>query len=247
LSGIAFTFRRWRVRHSYPKPIVELALRLIPIHGVAATSRLLDIPMSAIYRWRSNGLSGKAENVSPLRILLDCAERRSGQVDTASAGAAEPASAQAHFGTTAHRYVFDVRKERLERGVRRRMEGVRRVLDTQYFLDIDCRALAETAQMSRHHFIRMFGDLFGISPYQYLMRARVQAAKRLLLASSEPIEAIAVGVGFRSGPQLNRAFKHVEGTSVSNYCRTLEKCDTSRKPPGSTRAATADAPRLTPG
>jgi AraC-like DNA-binding protein len=300
LSGIAFKFRRWRVRHSYPKPIVELAVRLIPIHGVAATSRLLDIPMSAVYRWRtknrdctplsanaatdaatlatlvahceelvsplggharaasgrtrapmdapervsthaslSNGLSGNAENVALLRILRDCAKRRSGQVDTASAG---------HFGTAAHRYVFDMRKERPERGVRRRMEGVRRILDTEYFLDIDCCTLAETAQMSRHHFIRMFGDLFGISPYQYLMRARVEAAKRLLLASSEPIEAIAIGVGCRSGPQLNRAFKHIEGTSVSNYCKTLKKSDISRRPPGSTRTATVDAaPRATPG
>jgi AraC-like DNA-binding protein len=307
LSGVAFNFRRWRVRHSYPKPVVELAVRLMPIHGVAAISRLLDIPMSVIYRWRtknrdctplsanaaadaetlatlvthceelvsrlggyarttnrrarapmdapervsaraslSNGLPGKAENVAPLRILRDCAERRSDQVDTASAGAAEPASAQVHFGTTAHRYVFDMRKERPERGVRRRMEGVRRVLDTQYFLDIDCGTLAETAQMSLHHFIRMFGDLFGTSPYQYLMRARVEAAKRLLLASSEPIEAIAIGVGFSSGPQLNRAFKHIEGTSISNYCRTLKKSDIGRRPPASTRAATVDAPRPTP-
>jgi len=124
---------------------------------------------------------------------------------------------------------------------------VRRVLDTQYFLDIDCRTLAETAQMSRHHFIRVFGDLFGTSPYQYLMRARVEAAKRLLLASSEPIEAIAIGVGFRSGPQLNRAFKHIEGTSVSNYCGAPNRIDTSTRRPGSTRVAAADAPSPIPG
>lgn len=306
MSGVAFEFRRWRVRHSYPKPVVELAVRLMPIHGVAAISRLLDIPMSVIYRWRTknrdgttlsanaaadaetlatlvaqceevvsrlggyaratngrarppmdaleresthasltNGLSGNAEDVVPSRILRDCAQRHSGQVDAPSAR--EPAPPQAHSGPTAHRYVFDARKERPERGVRRRMEGVRRLLDTQYFLDIDCRTLAETAQMSLHHFIRVFGDMFGMSPYHYLMRARVEAAKRLLAASSEPIEVVAIGVGFRSGPHLNRAFKHIEGTSISDYCRTLKKSDISRRPPGSTRAAAADAPRPTPG
>jgi hypothetical protein len=46
-------FRRWRVRHSYPKPVVELVVRLIPIHGATALSRLLDIPTSVIYRWRA--------------------------------------------------------------------------------------------------------------------------------------------------------------------------------------------------
>ena len=32
-------FRRWRVRHCYPKPVVELVVRLMPIHGAAALSR----------------------------------------------------------------------------------------------------------------------------------------------------------------------------------------------------------------
>ena len=221
MSGIAFTFRRWRVRHSYPKPIFELALRLMPIHGVAATSRLLDIPMSAIYRWRtknrdctplsanaamprllqrssrtvarisprqvrtcderpgartddaaervsthaslSNGLSGNAENVALLRILRNCAERRSDFESIPRAQGILERRRIAMFSICA--------RSGSGRGVRRRMEVCGEVLDTQYFLDIDCRTLAETAQMSRHHFIRMFGDLFGISPYQYLMRA----------------------------------------------------------------------------
>jgi len=46
-------YRRWRVRHSYPEPVVELAVRLIPIHGAATLSRMLDIPTSVIYRWRT--------------------------------------------------------------------------------------------------------------------------------------------------------------------------------------------------
>ena len=303
MSGIAFTFRRWRVRHSYPKPVLELAVQLMPVHGVAAISRLLDIPMSVIYRWRTknrdctplpangagdaetlaalvarceevvsrlggyaratngrgrapmdalerastlaslaHGFSGNAEDVVP---PLDRAERHSGQVDASTTRESTPL--RAHPSAMARRYVFEARKERPERGVRRRMEAVRRVLDTQYFLDVDCRTLAETAQMSLHHFIRVFGDMFGISPYRYLMRARVEAAKRLLLASAEPIEVVAIGVGFRSGPQLNRAFKHVVGTSVSSYCRAPKKIDLGRRRPGSNRVATAGGPSPMPG
>ena len=54
------------------------------------------------------------------------------------------------------RDTFDAHKERSTRRVRQRLEAARRVIDTEYFLEIDCRMLADTAQMSRHHFIRMF-------------------------------------------------------------------------------------------
>jgi transcriptional regulator GlxA family with amidase domain len=124
---------------------------------------------------------------------------------------------------TGQRYVFDACRERPERGVRSRLEAVRQAIDTRYFLDIDVHTLAETARMSLHHFIRVFHDMFGMSPHRYLTLVRVEAAKRLLLASSEPIEAIAVGVGFRSGPSLNRAFKRIEGASASEYWQTAKK------------------------
>jgi AraC-like DNA-binding protein len=107
--------------------------------------------------------------------------------------------------------------------VRQRLEAARRVIDAEYFLEIDCRMLADTAQMSRHHFIRMFNQMFGSTPHQYLIRTRVEAAKRLLLASREPIEVIAAGVGFRSGQSLNRAFKQTDGVSVSRFCSTIGK------------------------
>lgn len=127
-------------------------------------------------------------------------------------------------------YVFDAHKERASRGVRRRLEAARREIDARYFSALDCRALASTARMSRHHFIRVFGDLFGMSPYRYLLHVRVRAAKRLLLCSREPIDVIAAGVGFRSGPSLNRAFKQSEGASISAFCRVA-----AQRAPAATR------------
>jgi hypothetical protein len=59
-------FRRWRVRHCYPKPVVELVVRLMPIHGAAALSRALDIPTSVIYRWRTTSRDCVALSGNPL-------------------------------------------------------------------------------------------------------------------------------------------------------------------------------------
>jgi len=305
-------FRRWRVRHSYPKAVVELVVRLMPIHGAAALSRALDIPMSAIYRWRdksreriartgsaaadaqslaalvaqceelgfrvgafaraANGRAGTSID-APMRHLLMHAPPGEGLRDNSRDGAtvssrirgdggpgrgerpdarkieaAAPApSASAQSGTAGQRYVFDAGKERPVRGVRARLEAVREAIDSRYFHDVDCSMLAQMAEMSLHHFIRVFRDMFGVSPHQYLTRVRIEAAKRLLASSLEPIEVIAVGVGFRSGPSLNRAFKRIEGTSASAYCQTLKKDGSGAKQRASTPAGAADAARQTLG
>jgi len=261
--------RRWRVRHSYPQPVVELVRLLLPSHAVREIASLLDIPKSVIYRWRANECGdgagsgcrpGNTQAISSVVTRCDEARFRVAEglvaanhplwlallpaqppteVKTPGDAASNPAlpdvvgaddnagPADAERGlvetvpaprAAEPRYTFDAHKERSTRRVRQRLEAARRVIDAEYFLDIDCRMLAETAQMSRHHFIRMFNHLFGSTPHQHLIRTRVEAAKRLLLASREPIEVIAVGVGFRSGQSLNRAFKQTEGVSVSRFC-----------------------------
>ena len=287
--------RRWRVRHSYPQPVVELVRLLLPSYAVREISVLLDIPMSVIYRWRAldranavtsecsladaqaissavarchelgfrftdrpaaanrplwpsplptQPLAEASTAVSDTPARISEAARRAEdptQLPGAADDVVEPRSA---VRAAEQRYTFDVRKERSSRRVRQRLEAARRMIDVEYFLDIDCSILADTAQMSRHHFIRMFSHLFGSTPHQYLIRTRVEAAKRLLLASREPIEVIAAGVGFQSGQSLNRAFKQTEGVSVSGFCSTIGKqVSTMRKAapshvPGQDRAHT---------
>ncbi len=295
-------FRRWRVRHSYPKPIVDLVVQLEPTYGAVALSRLLDIPTSVIYRWRTNDHGNHAlpepscSDAEKLETLVTYCENlgfritsharsQNGRVPAsiirphrkpealgtlgynirdAAAGlarlrlpirdcgieecvgqrnspdATRPSGLPVRPDAT-RRYVFDAHKERPACHVRNRMETARQTVDTQYFLDLDCRSLAQTAGMSLHHFIHMFGDMFGVSPYQYLMRTRVEAAKRLFFVSSEPIEVIAVGVGFPSSSSLNRAFKRIEGASVSTYCKTLRKGGIGRGRPESLPLAMANS------
>jgi len=266
--------RRWRVRHSYPQPVVELVRLLLPSYAVREISVLLDIPMSVICRWRAldrvNAVASECSLADARTIssaLARCHELGFRFTDRPAAAnrplwpSPLPTQPLAEVSTSVgdgwgraseaaqraddfmqppgaaddvvelrsgsrmaeQRYRFDARKERASRRVRQRLEAARRMIDAEYFLDIDCRILADTAQMSRHHFIRMFSHLFGSTPHQYLIHTRVEAAKRLLLASREPIEVIAAGVGFQSGQSLNRAFKQTEGVSVSRFCSTIGK------------------------
>ena len=242
--------RAWRVRHAYPDAVVALVRILTAQRAVREVAVLLDIPPSVIYRWRAkqathtdDGCARTDSAQTVAALIAHCnargfriapqALRALGQPATHAPGyASEPVprrdTTTVAAGTVEaparapakRRYVFDANRERAARGVRRRLEAARREIDARYFAPLDCRMLADTARMSRHHFIRMFGDLFGMSPYRYLLHVRVRAAKRLLLCSREPIEVIAAGVGFRSGPSLTRAFKQSEGASVSTFCQS---------------------------
>jgi AraC-like DNA-binding protein len=56
-------YRRRRVRHSYPPAVLALALRLLKSHDVKATSKILSIRLSTLYRWRPpHGAGHEDEN-----------------------------------------------------------------------------------------------------------------------------------------------------------------------------------------
>ena len=96
-----------------------------------------------------------------------------------------------------------------------RLLAAKRAIEENYFDSISCACLADVARMSRTYFIRMFGAAFGTTPHQYLLRVRLAAAKELLTQSYESIDVVAAAVGFRTGANLGRAFKQIQGKPVS--------------------------------
>jgi transcriptional regulator GlxA family with amidase domain len=72
---------------------------------------------------------------------------------------------------------------------------------------IDIPALAKRAGMSERSFARAFVKEAGKTPAKYVERARLDAARRLLTASGEPVAAIAGRAGFGSEERMRRAFQ----------------------------------------
>ncbi len=81
--------------------------------------------------------------------------------------------------------------------------------------------LASQAQMSEVHLRRLFREINGISPYQYLLDARVAKAKSLMGLSELRLEEIALQSGFSSSAHLCSAFKDVTGQTPGQYRRNL--------------------------
>ena len=73
--------------------------------------------------------------------------------------------------------------------------------------------LATLAQMSCHHFARLFKRSTGVSPHQYVIQCRIERAKQLILQEDLTIAEIAHQLGFANQSHLSRHFKRLVGVS----------------------------------
>jgi AraC family transcriptional regulator len=74
-------------------------------------------------------------------------------------------------------------------------------------------ALAREARLSRYHFLRIFQQLTGLTPHQYVLRARLRrAATRLILEPARVLD-IALDSGFGDVSNFNHAFRAEFGVS----------------------------------
>jgi len=74
-------------------------------------------------------------------------------------------------------------------------------------------SLAREAGLSPYHFLRTFERLTGITPHQYVRRARLRDAASRLATEREKVLNIALDCGFGDVSNFNRAFRSEFGVS----------------------------------
>lgn len=77
--------------------------------------------------------------------------------------------------------------------------------------NISLSAIANEVGMSQHYFCRLFKKSTGVAPYQYVLKARIERAKKLLLQSPLSIAEIALEVGFANQSHFTQSFKRLTG------------------------------------
>jgi AraC family transcriptional regulator len=82
-------------------------------------------------------------------------------------------------------------------------------IETYLEQPIDLEELAQIAGMSRFYFCRLFKASIGLTPHQFVIRRRVERAKRLLGKSGLSIAEVAIACGFANQDHLTRYFKRV--------------------------------------
>jgi AraC family transcriptional regulator len=97
-----------------------------------------------------------------------------------------------------------------------RRQGVVRALETMRLRlaeHMSLEYLAKTAAMSRFHFERVFHQITGLPPFQFLSAMRLVRARELVLATDAPITDICFDVGYNSVGTFTRRFTASVGVS----------------------------------
>ena len=77
--------------------------------------------------------------------------------------------------------------------------------------------LAAVAGISPYHFSRLFKQMIGQSPMQYVQAQRLEEAKKLLKDPELPIVEVADHCGFSDQSHFSRFFKRYEGFSPKSF------------------------------
>jgi AraC family transcriptional regulator len=99
----------------------------------------------------------------------------------------------------------------------RRITRVVRRIEAEADEGLSLSALAGEAAMSPYHFLRIFRQVTGMTPHQYVLRARLHRAAARLRESPDPISTIAFSAGFKDLATFNRRFRRLIGTTPSGY------------------------------
>jgi AraC-like DNA-binding protein len=99
----------------------------------------------------------------------------------------------------------------------------RRAVESALWIDANShRAIAlddaaEQAGISPFHFLRLFSQVLGVTPHQYLVRSRLRHAARRLADDDSPVTDIAYDVGFGDLSNFVRTFHRAAGASPMRF------------------------------
>jgi AraC family transcriptional regulator len=91
------------------------------------------------------------------------------------------------------------------------IESVKAFIIESFAENLSLSQLADIGNMSPYHFNRIFKQITNASPYNYLLRVRLQEANLQLFNTNLPITGIAFSCGFNSLENFSTAYKNQFG------------------------------------
>jgi AraC-like DNA-binding protein len=153
-------------------------------------------------------LSGGAPPLAELMVL--------GELAQAAASGRSDLGLDEIGHAMAHRFV-EVVSGRPQKQVAAKVRDRRRAVETALWIDahshraIDLEDAAGEAELSPFHFLRLFSNVLGVSPHQYLVRSRLRHAARLLADDARAVTDVAYDVGFGDLSNFVRTFHRAAG------------------------------------
>jgi AraC-like DNA-binding protein len=107
----------------------------------------------------------------------------------------------------------------VDRGIFERIDElgqkIRRAPGAPYTLD----SLAESVHYTPDHLVRLFRKYKGVTPMEYVIRCRMEAAQQMLLFSGLPVARVAEAAGYNDLSHFSRQFSLRSGMSPTAFRR----------------------------
>ncbi|MBS6007090.1 MAG: helix-turn-helix transcriptional regulator [Clostridium baratii] len=97
------------------------------------------------------------------------------------------------------------------------VENITEYLSKNYVKDISLETLSKNMYLSPVYISKIFKEIMGDSPINYLIKIRLSKAKELLNNSNTPIKTIAKMVGYNDPYYFSKLFKKYYGISPNKF------------------------------
>ncbi|MCH4827238.1 AraC family transcriptional regulator [Planococcus halocryophilus] len=97
------------------------------------------------------------------------------------------------------------------------IQEVKHYMEENHSKPLTLAELATRFNLTKYQLARLFKEITGMSPLQYIISCRITTAKHLLRTSDSSVSKIAVKIGYKSNTQFQAAFKAVVGVTPRQY------------------------------
>lgn len=99
------------------------------------------------------------------------------------------------------------------------------LIESSFNQQMDLDSLSKEVCISKFHLSKLFKRYTGFSPYEYLIKYRLNYAKNLLKNTSIPVNVISVEIGFESVSHFIKIFRQYEDITPLKFRERLKNPD----------------------
>ena len=123
-------------------------------------------------------------------------------------------------------FIFIENYRKIQKDELSKPERIVRHIEQNICLDISVNDISENFYISSSTLYRMFKSSFGISPKDFIMKKKIEAAKRMIADNDSSISTIASALNFYDSHHFSRTFKKYAGMSPTQYKNELNNKET---------------------
>lgn len=97
-----------------------------------------------------------------------------------------------------------------------------KLINANYEKDISLEEIAQSANLSKSHFTKLFTQIMKITPVQYLLHVRLQNAKKMLLSGKLSVTKVSAQCGFNSPSYFAKSFKAAFNETPKEFMQRIK-------------------------